>query len=249
MSHRRAAVSILIRLILLAVGGTAIYNAAYLAVKTNMNLGLVLEAAVGLVMVAFAVWRRLATIRWLRVTAVVAGVAILAASGALAWFGTHDTASDRDEALIVLGAGVHGRTVTAVLAARLDVAREYHERNPNALIVVTGGQGAQEDIPEAEAMRDYLVARGVASDQIVMEPRSTSTAENFANAKALLDPILPAGYRVAFVTSEFHVFRASLIARDAGLRAEHLHSGTLWYVQPSSYLREIVAVTKQLVLG
>jgi uncharacterized SAM-binding protein YcdF (DUF218 family) len=242
-------VAALIRLILLVLGGAALYNAGYLAIKTNMNLGLIMEAAAGLILVAFAVWRRLARIRWLRIAALVTAVAVMAASAGLAAFGLHDTASDADDALIVLGAGVHGRTVTAVLSARLDVARQYHQRNPDALIVVSGGQGPQEDIPEAQAMRDYLVARDVPAERIVMEDKATSTAENFAYSKALLDQRLAPGYQIAFVTSEFHVFRAHLIAEDAGLKAEHLHSPTLWHVQPSSYLRELVAVAKQLTLG
>jgi uncharacterized SAM-binding protein YcdF (DUF218 family) len=236
-------------MILVALGVAAIYNATFLAINTNMNLGIVLEIVAGLLLVAFGVWRRLAAVRWLWVTALIVGGAVLAASGALAAFGTRDTATDQDQALIVLGAGVHGRTVTAVLAARLNVARDYHQRNPDALIVVAGGRGPQEEIPEAQAMRDYLLARGVPASRIVMEDKSTSTAENFANSKVLLDDLLGPDYKVAYVTSEFHVFRASLVARDAGLDASHLHSETLWHVQPSSYLREVVAVGKQLVLG
>ncbi|MDR1634791.1 MAG: YdcF family protein [Bifidobacteriaceae bacterium] len=242
-------VAALVRLASFGLGGAAIGNATYLAIKTNMNSGVILEAGVGLVMVSFGASRRLGRIRWLRTTALAAGGAILAASVGLAAYGLHDTAGDRDDALIVLGAGVHGRSVTAVLAARLDVAVEYHRRNPAALIVVAGGQGPQEDISEAEAMSAYLVRRGVPADRIVKEDKSTSTAENFAFAKALLDERLPTGYRIAFVTSEFHVFRAEQVARSTGLKADHLHSHTLWYVQPASYLREIVAVAKQLVFG
>jgi uncharacterized SAM-binding protein YcdF (DUF218 family) len=238
-----------LRALLLVLGGAAVYNAIYLTIVANLNLGLFLEAAVGLVMIAFSLWARLRRIRWLRRTALAAGGATLAASLALAAFGLHDTASSREEALIVLGAGIHGRTVTAVLAARLDQALDYHQRNPEALIVVAGGQGPQEEISEAEAMRDYLLARGLPDELIMTEDQSTSTAENFANAKSLLDQLLTPGYRVTFVSNEFHVFRASLIARGTGLEATHLHANTLWYVQPSSYLREIVAVAKQLVLG
>lgn len=234
---------------LFALGAAALYNAAYLAIHTNMNLGLVLEGAVGLILVAFAVFGCLGRIRWLRGLALVAAGLVLAASGALAAFGLHDTAKADDDALIVLGAGVHGRTVTAVLAARLNVAYEYAQRNPEALIVVTGGRGAQEDITEAEAMREYLVGRGLDPARIVMEGASTSTAENFAFAKTILDDRLGSSYSTAFVTSEFHVFRAELIAHEQGLNPGHLHSDTLWYVQPSSYLRELVAVAKQLVLG
>jgi uncharacterized SAM-binding protein YcdF (DUF218 family) len=236
-------------LALLGLGVAACYNAAFLAIKTNLNLGLVLEVAVGLAMIAFGLSGRLGRIRWLRIAGLSAAVAVAAACAGLAGFGLRDSAGADDDALIVLGAGIHGRAVTQVLAARLDVAYEYHRRNPEALIVVAGGQGFQEEIPEALAMRDYLVRRGLPAGQIVMEDRSTSTAENFAYSKALLDARLSPGYKVAFVTSEFHVFRASLIAESTGLTAEHLHSDTLWYVQPSSYLREIVAVGKQLIVG
>jgi uncharacterized SAM-binding protein YcdF (DUF218 family) len=251
MSPRRlpAPVRLLVRAALVCLGAAALWNAAYLAIRTNMNLGLVLEAAMGLAIAAFGVFGRLGRIRWLRVTALVGAGVVLTASGALAVFGIHDTASDREDALIVLGAAVHGRSVTAVLAARLDVAYDYAQRNPDALIVVSGGQGPQEDVPEAEAMRDYLTSRGLPATRIVIEPRATSTAENFAYSKAILDGRLPPGYSVAFVTSEFHVLRAGLIARQEGPRPAHLHAATLWYVQPSSYLREIVAVAKQLLPG
>ena len=110
----------------------------------------------------------------------------------------------------MLGAAVHGRELSNTLAGRLAVAVTYHERSPSSLIVVSGGQGPQEEIPEAVAMRQYLLDHGVPDDHIIVEDRSTSTEENFRNSRLLLDERLTPGYSVAFVTDEF---------RRAGRRA------------------------------
>jgi uncharacterized SAM-binding protein YcdF (DUF218 family) len=96
-------------------------------------------------------------------------------------------------------------------------------------------------------MRQYLLDHGVPDSGIVVEDRSTSTEENFANSRVLLDQRLGSGYEVAFVTDEFHVFRASRIAAADGLVARHVSSRTPWYFWPANYLREAVAVTLQLL--
>ncbi len=102
-----------------------------------------------------------------------------------------DTATKQEKAVIVLGAGLRGERVTDLLARRLDAAYDYHLENPNAVIVVTGGQGPGEDIPEARAMKAYLVEKGVPEKQIVEEASSTSTegkfllcARNFGTARS-----------------------------------------------------------------
>ena len=81
--------------------------------------------------------------------------------------GYSDTATKQEKAVIVLGAGLRGERVTDLLARRLDAAYDYHLENPNAVIVVTGGQGPGEDIPEARAMKAYLVEKGVPEKQIL----------------------------------------------------------------------------------
>ena len=82
----------------------------------------------------------------------------------------------------------------------------------------------------------------IPSELIVVEDRSTSTEENFALSKSLLDQRLGSGYTVVFVTDEFHVYRAEQIAAAAGLTARHVSSRTPWYFWPANYLRESVAV-------
>ena len=231
------------RALLLAIGLALAANAIWLVVTANLNLGTVLVGLAALGLIAWAVWyRQLPLPRLFSTVAVALFVAVLAMSAFLATHGTDDNAGGDEDAVIVLGAAVHGSELSRTLIRRLDTAAAYHERNPQALIVVSGGQGPQEDLPEAVAMRQYLIGRGIPSELIVVEDRSTSTEENFAFSKARLDRRLPSGYRVVFVTDEFHVYRAGQIASAAGLTVSHVSSRTPWYFWPANYLRETVAV-------
>lgn len=156
--------------------------------------------------------------------------------------GHRDTATYDEEAVLVLGATVRGSEVSGALAGRLEKAIEYRDRNPYALIVVSGGPNPDADVTEAAAMREYLTGRGVPASAIVVEDRATSTRENVAFSRALLDERLASGYRVCLVTDAFHVFRAGRMADAAGLDTTHLASATTWYEQPVDHLRELVAV-------
>ena len=231
----------ILRGFLVLVGVLLAGNALWLLVTTNYNAGVAMQLGMAALLLAFGCSPRLSGSRWVALPAVGLAAALAIVSTLLAGYGLIDTARHDEDALVVLGAAVHGRQVSPSFAQRLDVAVDYHERNPAALIVVTGGQGPQEDLAEAEAARDYLIERGVRPDVIVPESRSTSTKENFAFAKALLDDRLEPGYEIAFVTNEYHVWRASRAAAAAGLDARHLHTLTRWDVWPSSYLREGVA--------
>ena len=233
----------MLRAALLTLGLAFGANAVWLAITANLNLGTALVAVVAFGLIAAAAWLPLLTrVRWLAGTALVAASAVFVAAGLLAIHGTGDDARFDEDAVIVLGAAVHGTELSNTLAGRLVVALDYHRSNPDAVIVVSGGQGPQEDLPEAVAMRRFLLDHGVGADQIVVEDRSTSTEENFAFSKALLDERLAPGYPVVFVTDEFHVFRAGRIAAALGLDARHVSSRTPWYFWPANYLRELGAI-------
>jgi uncharacterized SAM-binding protein YcdF (DUF218 family) len=233
----------LVRALLFVVGAALTANAAWLAVTANLTVGTAMVALLGLGFLAYGIWfDRLRRLRVLTTVAVVLVLAILALSSFLTSYGTEDNVTYNENAVIVLGAAVHGRELSNTLAGRLAVAVDYHQRSPSALIVVSGGQGLQEDIPEAVAMRQYLLDNGVPDDHIIVEDRSTSTEENFLYSRELLDQRITPGYRVAFVTDEFHVYRAGRIAASAGLSATHVSSRTPWYFWPANYLRESVAV-------
>lgn len=229
------------RVALAVLGVGLLANAGWLALTRNLNLGMGFTAALGAFFVAWgALLPKLP--RWLTVTAVAGLATVLGMALCLAAVGSRDTATYDEDAAIVLGAAVHGSVPSNTLIGRLDKALEYHARNPKALIVVTGGLGHQEHLAESHVMRDYLLNHGLPPELILIEGRATSTAENFRYSKALLDARLAAGYRVAFITDEFHVYRSSLNAARIGMPVTHVHSHTSWFFWATTYLREEAAV-------
>ena len=158
--------------------------------------------------------------------------------------GYSDSAAKQEKAVIVLGAGLRGERVTDLLARRLDAAYDYHLENPNAVIVVTGGQGPGEDIPEARAMKAYLVEKGVPEKQILEEASSTSTEENFCFAREILEQHgLSQDEPVAYVTNAFHCYRAAKYAAAAGFTNVNATPASIGFssVLPC-YMREVMAV-------
>ena len=132
-------------------------------------------------------------------------------------------------------------------AGRLDRAVAYHHRNPSARIG-PGGRAPRRTFPRP--WRCVTTCwRGVASDRIVLEPLSTSTEENFRFSKAALAVYFQPGMKVAFITDDFHVYRAERIAVRAGLSATHLSSKPPWFSWAANYLRESVAVLADWFAG
>ena len=147
------------------------------------------------------------------------------------------------EVLIVLGTTVNGTEPSPMLKQRLDAAVEYLNAYPDAVCIVTGGKGDQVNLSEAECMFNYLTAAGIAADRITMEDRATSTVENLRNVRAMLDT-----NEVDILSSNFHLFRSGLIAKDAGFSANLIPAKT----EPFSllvpwFLREIAALYAYLL--
>jgi uncharacterized SAM-binding protein YcdF (DUF218 family) len=156
---------------------------------------------------------------------------------------------DIEVAVIVLGAGIRGEEVGRLLSYRLDNAALYSAKNPDAVIVVSGGQGPQEDIPEALAMERYLINKGVPVDRIIKEDKSVSTHENLVFSKKILDDLLGAPYSVVVITNDFHTYRALRLAEEAGLSAVGYPARTTWYSIPVNYLRESIGILKLWIIG
>ncbi len=147
--------------------------------------------------------------------------------------------------VIVLGAGLRGSRVPPLLASRLDRAKQVYDRavrkGRSPLLITSGGQGPDEDIPESHAMASYLVERGVPEDRIVREDRSTSTLENLTLSRELMVGLRP-NYRCLIVTNNFHAFRAALTARKAKVNGQVVGSPTAAYYWPTATIREFVAI-------
>lgn len=156
------------------------------------------------------------------------------------------TAGEADY-VIVLGAKVNRTNPSLSLKARLDTAVIYLNRYPNAQVIVSGGQGADEEISEAECMYNYLVAAGISKERIIQENQSTSTLENLEFSAKLFDI---RGNRVVIITNDFHVFRSVQIARKAGYtQVSGQAAPSLWYLVPTNYVREFLAVVKDYFIG
>lgn len=237
----------ILKIIVAAVGVVIALNGAALFFVSNVNLGNFLSIALGAVIVLIALlFNKLG--KWLKILLLSCiGVAVVLSS-VLIVGGKNDTVTYSEDAVIVLGAAVHGKTPSRTLRYRLKKAVDYHEQNPDAIIIVSGGQGAQEDISEAEAMKIYLIENGVASNKIIKEDKSTSTSENFKFSKEILDASFTDDYSVAFITNEYHILRASLCAKRAGIEnTTHLHSNTTLSYLISGTLRECLAVVKYII--
>lgn len=149
------------------------------------------------------------------------------------------------EYLIVLGAQIRGKKITDTLQRRLDAALAYTKKNVHTKIIVSGGQGKHEDIPEAEAMRRYLMERGFPKIRLCVEDRSTTTYENLKNSAEFLKKEQSS---VGIVTNNFHIFRSIWIAKHVGYKnVSGVAAGTKKVMWPNYMVREFFAVCKEFI--
>lgn len=159
---------------------------------------------------------------------------------------------NKDEYILVLGAGLYQRTApSATLRGRLDTAIECFKKNNTSYIVLSGGQGEDEDLPEAHVMSNYLQDKGVDKARIIIEDESKNTNENFKFSKEkieehshkTLDKV-----SVKIVTTDFHAFRSSILAKKNGyVNFDNYSSPTVWYLIPITYTREAFAIVKSVL--
>ncbi|MDR0889066.1 MAG: YdcF family protein [Oscillospiraceae bacterium] len=163
------------------------------------------------------------TAKYARRTLLLALCAVLLLTAATGiWVGVAMAGAENPQAnyVIVLGAGVNGSVPSRSLRERLDAALEYLQRYPDAIAVLSGGQGAYEHITEAQCMYDWLLARGIDGSRLRKEERATSTQENIAFSLALIEAETgKKPERVAVLSSEYHLRRAMLYAEKEGVTA------------------------------
>ena len=232
---------------------------AFLLIPSGMRFtGYLLLAAAALlllwrVLTALSERSRLArTLRRIYAAALAVLLTVLAALEiVIVSYGEADSSALPVDAVIVLGAGVNGETPSAALWSRIRAAEEYLRMHPDVPVVLSGGQGPGEAITEAEAMRRALWTNNEqANARYLLENRSTSTAENFRYSKVLLEEsgLDTDTAVVAVVTNDFHCFRASVIARRAGLRTVEVPAELpWWWLTANYYVRESFALVKTLL--
>lgn len=150
--------------------------------------------------------------------------------------------------VMVLGSGLIGERVPPLLAGRidkgLDVRRQLLERGADPMVVMSGGQGSDELISEAEAMGRYAVDKGLDPARLLLENRSATTEQNLRFTGELVAQHLSDTPRGLAVTSDYHAMRAAMLARGLDLPIHVLGAPTARYFWPSAMLREFVAVLR-----
>ena len=140
-------------------------------------------------------------------------------------------------------------TLPPLLRGRADRALEFwhaqkEKTGREARFIPSGGQGGNEPMAEAEAIRQYLLSRGMEDRLILPEDQSMNTYENMDFSRKIIEEENPES-QVVFATSSYHVFRSGLWARQAGLTAEGIGSKTKWWFWPNAFMRETVGLMQK----
>ncbi|MCD8390433.1 MAG: YdcF family protein [Firmicutes bacterium] len=235
-------------IVLLIFGIILTADALAVVITSGIELGALITLVLGVLLILWganykALREKHGIIRFLKAVFKIFLLYLIAASCFLAAFGSFNTCDYEEEYAVVLGCGIRNSQPTRVLAKRLEKAVEYAEANPGAVIIVSGGQGKDENVPEATVMYNYLVEKGVSADRIWVEASSGSTYENFKLSDelyALQDK------EVAVITNRFHMFRANFYAGICGIDASTCSADEYLYSIPVDYIRESLALVKMV---
>ena len=168
----------------------------------------------------------------------------------------HVPEKDRDYILILGCKFRQDGSLTPLLKGRADKAVEFwkqqqEETGKCAILVPSGGQGNDESMAEAEAMARYLRSLGIPEDAILLEDRSKNTYQNmeFSRKKIMEQEGIPEDAKefppkVAYATTNYHVFRSGVWAGLADLPAEGMGSKTKWWFWPNAFIRECVGLLR-----
>ena len=150
--------------------------------------------------------------------------------------------------ILILGCQIKkDGTLTNLLKSRADRAVEFAKMQKNAVgkditFIPSGGKGDDEIIAEADAIKNYLVSIGIPESSILVENKSLNTYENLRNSMELIrehtkndDP------KIAFSTTNYHVFRSGVFASRQGIKAEGIGAKTKRYFWINAFIREFIA--------
>ena len=150
--------------------------------------------------------------------------------------------------ILILGCQINkDGTLTKLLKSRADRAIEFAKMQKEAtgkeiVFVPSGGKGDDEIISEGDAIKNYLVESGIPAGRILVENESANTNENLRNSMEIIkkdskteDP------KIAFSTTNYHVFRSGYFASQQGIKAEGIGAKTKRYFWINAFIREYIA--------
>lgn len=159
-----------------------------------------------------------------------------------------DTKTDNQQTIIVLGCSVRGDTPSVTLNSRINAAYDYLEANPQSVAVLSGGQGPDENISEAQCMFNVLTEKGIDPERLYLEDKSVNTNTNIENSKKVIEEN-GLSKNVAVASSDYHLKRAVMICEKSGFENVGRISAPSTYIdKPTFYLREALGVLKELIV-
>ena len=246
-----------LRVLLVAFGAVLSLYSAWCIAFLPYSIGNYLPGAAGLAMLVTGlnlprILEYTARGSWRQVRLIITYAAAFAALSFTAmlagvWLNAQSVPENSRDAVIVLGAALHGDVIPQGFRNRLDTALEYLNENEGAVVVVSGGQGPTETVTAAYAMKGYLVEKGIDPGRIIKEDRATSTFENFVFSMKLLEEYFGGReYTVVYVTNDFHLLRARLLAWSVGVPGEGLAAPSQIFMLPNYFSREFLAMIRAL---
>ncbi|MEK3728929.1 YdcF family protein [Lysinibacillus sp. FSL W8-0953] len=161
--------------------------------------------------------------------------------------GVESSAKGSADYMIILGAKVKAGGVPSLsLKSRLEVAVPYLTKYPHVKVIVSGGQGPDEDQTEASVMQEYLEQNGIEATRIIVEDKSTSTYENLVFSKELLPKDTK---KITIVSNDFHLKRAKYLAETLDFEVDVVAAETPKSVEAKLRLRERAALLKTYIVG
>lgn len=180
---------------------------------------------------------------------VLSGLALLGVAGfsAIELKASKGNATEAPDVLLILGTRVRGEEPEETLQMRIDAAAEYLKKNTEVIAIACGGIVHEDQYKsEAQAIKESLVAQGVAADRIILEDKSTTTQENFRNAIEIMDKMSDEKLDVAILSSEHHLLRASLLAKKCGLEVTTIPAPSPKKLLLKNYARELICFAEFL---
>lgn len=191
--------------------------------------------------------------RVLRIAAIavlIFGFACFMAAEMPVFLGSRSDADTSADYVIVMGAGINGDEPSLSLQTRLNAACDWLLAHPDSMAILSGGQGEREYLTEAQCMYDWLTARGIAPERLILEDRATNTYENIQYSLEILNARGVSPTEIAIISSDYHLCRIRMIAEhfgfDALCRAAHTPYLSLYL---NCAIREAFALWEIWVFG
>ena len=146
------------------------------------------------------------------------------------------------DCIIILGAGIWGDKPSPMLEDRLQEGIKLYQNNVSDKIIMSGDHGKKE-YDEVNIMKNYVVERGIPSENIFMDHAGFSTYESIYRAKEIFQ-----AKKIVIVTQKYHLYRALYIANRLGIEAYGVGSDPRQYVGATNReIREILARNKDFI--